>query len=82
MVETILSIVGIIFSYFAGRKHQEKITENQILKNLETSVLLYQTILNDMSKEVSKLKEKINELEGKIDELIKENTELKKERYV
>ncbi len=52
-------------------------TDNQILKNLELAMGVYQTLCENMKDEIISLNLKIQELEKKIDELHEENKRLK-----
>lgn len=69
-------ITGVI-TYFAGKRKVDAETDNQLLKNLEISINLYKTIIDDLSGEIEQLNIKIQELEGKIDHLSEENKRLK-----
>jgi peptidoglycan hydrolase CwlO-like protein len=52
-------------------------TDNQILKNLELAMGVYQTLCENMKDEIVSLNLKIQDLEKKIDELHEENKRLK-----
>ena len=64
-------------SFFVGRRKVNADTDNQVLKNLELSINLYQEIIQDLKKEIESLNVKIQQLEEKMDLLHKENKELK-----
>jgi len=64
-------------AWFVSRKRQQADTDNQVLKNLELSISLYQEIIQDLKKEIEGLNIKIQQLEQKMDDLYKENKELK-----
>ena len=64
-------------SFFVGRRKVNADTDNQVLKNLELSINLYQQIIQDLKKEIESLNVKIQQLEEKMDSLHKENKELK-----
>jgi peptidoglycan hydrolase CwlO-like protein len=64
-------------SFFVGRRKVNADTDNQVLKNLELSINLYQQIIQDLKKEIESLNVKIQQLETKMDDLYKENKELK-----
>jgi peptidoglycan hydrolase CwlO-like protein len=66
-----------IASFFVGRRKVNADTDNQVLKNLELSINLYQEIIQDLKKEIESLNIKIQHLETKMDDLYKENKELK-----
>lgn len=81
MTEEILLIVSNaitgIAGWFVGKRKMTAETDNQVLRNLEISINVYKTIIDDLKKEIHELNNKISELEGKVDMLMKENRELK-----
>jgi len=66
-----------IASFFIGRRKVQADTDNSVLRNLEISVNLYKTIIDDLKGEIQALNIKIQDLERKIDELHAENKILK-----
>jgi peptidoglycan hydrolase CwlO-like protein len=66
-----------VAAWFVGRRKINADTDNQVLKNLELSIGLYQEIIQDLKKEIESLNIKIQQLETKMDDLYKENKELK-----
>lgn len=66
-----------IASFFIGKRKVNAETDNQVLRNLELSVNLYKTIIDDLKSEIHALNLKIQDLEKKIDELHAENKILK-----
>jgi len=66
-----------IAGWVVGRRKQQVEVENSVLRNLEISVNLYNTIIDDLKEEIHNLNIKIQELERKIDELHAENKRLK-----
>jgi peptidoglycan hydrolase CwlO-like protein len=64
-------------AWFVGKKKQQAETDNSILDNLAKSIGVYQTIIEDLKKEIHELNSKITDLESKVDMLMKENRELK-----
>ena len=66
-----------IAAWAVGRRKVNADTDNQVLKNLELSISLYQEIIQDLKKEIESLNIKIQHLETKMDDLYKENKELK-----
>ena len=70
------SLTGVA-AWWVGRKRQQAETDNSILNNLSKSIGVYQTIIEDLKKEIHELNGKITELESKVDMLMKENRELK-----
>jgi len=70
------AITGVA-GWFVGKRKQQADTDNAVLRNLELSVNLYKTIIDDLKEEIHGLNLKIQELEKKIDELHAENKRLK-----
>lgn len=66
-----------IAAWFVGRRKVNAETDNSVLRNLEISVNLYKTIIDDLKEEIHALNLKIQDLEKKIDELHAENKILK-----
>jgi peptidoglycan hydrolase CwlO-like protein len=66
-----------IAAWFVGKRRANAETDNQVLRNLELSVNLYRSIIDDLKKEIESLNIKVQELESKIDELHEENKKLK-----
>jgi peptidoglycan hydrolase CwlO-like protein len=81
MNETIILLISNtltgLAAWFVGRKRQQADTDNQVLRNLEISVNLYKTIIDDLKQEIHDLNLKIQDLEKKIDVLHAENKTLK-----
>lgn len=76
---TIISSAGTGFiTFFLGLRKGKAETEGIVITNLERSVGLYQTILDDMKKELEELRKEVDKLEKKVQELLVENAELKK----
>lgn len=66
-----------VASFFVGRRKVQAETDNSVLRNLEISVNLYKTIIDDLKQEIHDLNIKIQDLEKKIDELHTENKRLR-----
>jgi peptidoglycan hydrolase CwlO-like protein len=82
MNETILlflsnAITGFA-GWFVGRRRQQADTDNQVLRNLEIAIGLYNNIIEDLKEEIHQLNIKIQDLEKKVDDLHAENIKLKK----
>lgn len=71
----ITSVTGVL-TYFVGHNRAKKETESIVLQNLEKSISIYQTIINDLKLQMVDMNKKINELETKVDELLAENNNL------
>lgn len=81
MNETVLLLISnsltAIAGWWVGKRKVTAETDNQVLRNLELSVNLYKTIIDDLKQEIHDLNIKIQDLEKKIDELHAENKILK-----
>lgn len=66
-----------IASFLVSKRMSNAQTDNQILKNLELAMGVYQTLCENMRDEIVSLNLKIQDLEKKIDELHEENKRLK-----
>jgi peptidoglycan hydrolase CwlO-like protein len=73
----ISSTITGVSSYLIGSKRAKKENDNLTLQNIEKSITIYQTIVDDLRGEIVKLNKKVIELEKKIDELMDENMSLK-----
>ena len=71
------SITG-ISTFFIGRNRAKKELENMSLSNMEKSIEIYNTIIEDLKSQIEELLSKVDILEIKIEELKVENHELKK----
>ena len=67
-----------VAAFFVGKRRSDAETDNQVLKNLELSVNLYKTIIDDLKKEIHDLNIQVQQLEKKVEELMVENKHLKK----
>lgn len=70
---TLTAIAG----FFFGRRKVNAETDNAVLRNLEISVNIYKTLIDDLKEEIKQLNLKIQDLERKVDELHAENKKLK-----
>jgi peptidoglycan hydrolase CwlO-like protein len=81
MNETILLFISNaltgLAAFFVGRRRQQADTDNQVLRNLELAVGLYNNIIQDLKQEIQNLNIKIQDLEKKVDDLHAENKKLK-----
>ena len=62
-----------VASFLVSKRMSNAQTDNQILKNLELAMGVYQTLCENMKDEIVSLNLKIQDLEKKIDELHEEN---------
>jgi peptidoglycan hydrolase CwlO-like protein len=77
LILIISNILTGVVSFFVGRRKTNAETDNIVLRNLELSVNLYRSIVEDLKKEIHDLNLKIQDLEKKINELHEENKKLK-----
>jgi len=73
----ISSITG-VFTYFVGHNRAKKEVDSIALTNLEKSIEIYNTIIQDLKSQITELLVKVDSLEKKVDDLKKENYELKR----
>jgi len=71
------AITGIA-GWIVGRRKASAETDNQVLRNLELSINLYKSIIDDLKEEIQSLNIKIQDLEKRVDALMTENKKLKK----
>ena len=76
IISLLITTITSIITYFLGHNRAKKETESVILVNLEKSISIYQTIINDLKLQMVDMNKKINELETKVDELLAENNKL------
>lgn len=62
-----------VASFLVSKRMSNAQTDNQILKNLELAMSVYQTLCENLKDEIVNLNLKIQDLEKKIDELHEEN---------
>jgi peptidoglycan hydrolase CwlO-like protein len=72
----ISSITGIV-SFFVGQQRAKKEIDSLSLQNMEKSLMIYQSIIDDLQGRMNELLTKVQLLEDKIDELKTENLTLK-----
>ena len=77
MKEILLVVIPSILAYIFGYRMNNADLCGKRLDELEKSIKVYNTIIDDMSDKIDSLKKEINSLEGKIQDLIKENKQLK-----
>ena len=73
----IIPAVTGFLTFLLGQQRGRKEVESITLANLEKSVQIYQTIIEDLKQEILGLNRKVEELQSKVDEMMKENHELK-----
>ena len=78
LTDVIIPAVTGFLTFLLGQQRGKKEVESITLNNLEKSVQIYQTIINDLKEEISKLNIKVDELQEKVDSMMEENLKLKK----
>ena len=66
-----------ILTFLLGQQRGKKEVESITLQNLEKSIHIYQTIIDDLKEEIIGLNTKVGQLQEKVDEMMKENHQLK-----
>jgi hypothetical protein len=66
------------FTFLLGQQRGKKEVESIHLQNLEKSIEIYKTIIDDMKDELIALRKEIEILESKVQTLLIENAELRK----
>lgn len=69
------SVTGFL-TFLLGQQRGKKEIESITLKNLEDSIGIYKTIIDDLRLEISLLNDKVSSLQKKVDELMEENYKL------
>jgi peptidoglycan hydrolase CwlO-like protein len=82
MEQIILTIVTTAVGYFVGYKKNQNEIEGGRLDNLEKSIKVYQTIIDDLSNKIEELTAHIVRLEATIDSLKQENKRLKSNKVI
>lgn len=78
LTDVIIPAITGFLTFLLGQQRGKKEVESITLNNLEKSVQIYQTIINDLKEEISKLNIKVDELQEKVDSMMEENLKLKK----
>jgi peptidoglycan hydrolase CwlO-like protein len=73
----IIPAVTGFLTFLLGQQRGKKEIESITLSNLEKSIQIYQTIIQDLKEEIVALNEKIDVLQNKVDEMMEENHQLK-----
>ena len=71
------AITGFL-TFLLGQQRGKKEIESISLQNLEKSIQIYQTIINNLKDEITSLNVKVDMLQTKVDEMMEENVNLKK----
>ena len=73
----VISSISSLITYFLGLRRSKKEIESITLINIEKSVQIYKTIVDDLNVRITDLNKQVKELNEKVDELMIENAELK-----
>ena len=80
--ELISALAGGGVAYIFARKQKKADAENTEIQNAIQAINVYQTIIDDLKKEMKEMREEMKQMEVKIDLLIKENHDLKQQLNV
>lgn len=73
----LVSSISSIITYFIGLTKSRKEIESITLINLEKSLEIYKSIIDDLNVRITELNTQVKELNDKVDELMEENYKLK-----
>lgn len=71
------TITGFL-TFLLGQQRGKKEVESVHLQNLEKSIEIYKTIIDDLRDEISILNERVEKLQGMVNELMIENHKLQR----
>ena len=77
VITLLVSTVTGVLTFIVGQQRAKRESENVALKNVQSSIDIYKTIIDDLKGEISELLIKVDKLEKKVDDLMEENTKLK-----
>lgn len=69
-----------MIAYIIGYRKSQTELESSRLDNLEKSIRVYNTIIEDMSKKIEELTSEVAKLEIRVEELMKENKSLREKK--
>ena len=78
ILTVVMTTVTGLLTFLLGQQRGKKEIESITLKNLEDSIGIYKTIIDDLRIEISVLNDKVSSLQKKVDELMEENHKLQK----
>lgn len=73
----VISSVSSITTYFIGLRKSRKEIESITLINLEKSLEIYKSMIDDLTGRINQLNTQVKTLNDKVDELMEENYKLK-----
>lgn len=78
LLTVIVSSITGFLTFLLGQQRGKKEVENLHLQNLEQSITIYKTIIDDLRKEITILNKKVGDLQDMVDDLMVENQKLQK----
>jgi hypothetical protein len=78
LLTLILSSVTGFLTFVLGQQRGKKEVESVHLQNLEKSIEIYKTIIDDLRDEISILNDRVETLQGMVNELMVENHKLQR----
>jgi CII-binding regulator of phage lambda lysogenization HflD len=73
----LISSVSSVITYFIGLRKSRKEIESITLINLEKSLEIYKSMIDDLTGRINQLNTQVKALNDKVDELMEENYKLK-----
>lgn len=73
----VISSISSITTYFIGLRKSRKEIESITLINLEKSLEIYKSMIDDLTGRINQLNTQVKTLNDKVDELMEENYKLK-----
>jgi CII-binding regulator of phage lambda lysogenization HflD len=73
----LISSVSSVITYFIGLRKSKKEIESITLINLEKSLEIYKSMIDDLTGRINQLNIQVKTLNDKVDELMEENYKLK-----
>ncbi len=73
----LISSVSSVITYFIGLRKSKKEIESITLINLEKSLEIYKSMIDDLTGRINQLNAQVKELNDKVDDLMTENHNLK-----
>lgn len=73
----LISSISSVITYFIGLRKSKKEIESITLINLEKSLEIYKSMIDDLTGRINQLNTQVKNLNDKVDELMEENYKLK-----
>jgi hypothetical protein len=78
VIQITITVVTSFLTFLLGQQRGKKEVDNIHLQNLEKSIQIYKTIIDDLRKEINILNKKVEDLQDMVDSLMIENQKLQK----